>query len=480
MVGQLNAQCDQLWSRVRVSEAPGFTTLEKVYLVDIEVLESTINTCTSVGQALDYKVFNSCGDVWSATATLIPNISADTLPELCIPKKKLTDGVLKTFHFRDTFYLDSGSICPNLLVYYESEPINYDNIDSTGGIPGVSWVLLNTFIRNNPHLTDTNFRVIEACNGEKRFYKPAFGDPDGDSLEVKQTKVISYKSGGGLFPIKAELGFSFPFSDKLPIASFDFDIHKQTVSFTPFDTGFYALPITVTEWKYAPFFGIVKASTSYYQIPVQISDLCFPDLYYFGVFDEDTLDYSCKNRTITVPLSTKILTSSISIDGTDFKFSSDMGYPAIVKKVYIPKDTLYVDRLKIDVQFFFDGLYSMSIVKGSDQNKVFHECGYELQESDYFFMELGDCPNFVNIDLKENQIETSVYPNPFNERLLLGLEPNELSELRLLNSLGQDMPFRLNDGEGKLELYCSVPAGVYTLVVKLKNGKLQAIPLVRI
>ncbi len=470
------AQCPQLWSRVQVEEAPDYQVHHKSYVIKIEVLQGEKIGCTALGNSINYNIYNSCGSSWQRTATLSKR--GDSIHELCIPKSKMGFDDIQTFTFTDTFQLDSGNTCQDLLVYYESPSVNYLNFDS---VPVTSWVLLNTFIRNKPVLLDTNFRLLEACNQEKRYYKPAYADLDGDSLKMDLAHAISYKPSTGLFPIKNEIPFKFPFTNQIPFGAIDFAIKKRAMSFLPFDTGFYGVPITISEYKTSanPFIGTVKVATSYFQIPVLISEDCFPGLYFFGVFPDDTIKTFCGSGVITVPLSTKILTSSISPDGTDFKFTNAHGYPVIVNRVLIPKDTLYVDELKMDVSFFFDGDYKLSIVRGTDQNKVFHECGYELQESDYFNLSLYNCPNEVHVGLGENQSAFEVYPNPFTDKIVLNSLGEEWEHIRLFNSLGVEVPFQLAHEKQKLELKADVPSGIYILHIQMKDGSSSSIRLIR-
>ena len=462
---------------MQVEEAPDYKVHHKSYVVQIEVLQGEKNNCVPLGHAINYNVYNSCGSSHTRTATLLPGLRGDSISELCIPKSKMGFDDIKAFLFTDTFYLDSGSTCPNLLVYYESPALNYFNFDS---VPVASWVLLNTLVRNTPPLLDTNFRLLEACNQEKRHYKPVYADLDGDSLKVDLAHAISYQPSTGLFPTRTEIPFKFPYSNQIPFGAIDFKIKQQALSFLPFDTGFYGVPITIEEYKPSgPFGGMVKAATSYFQIPVFISEDCFPDIYYFGVFPDDTLTTFCGSGVITVPLSTKILTSSISPDGTDFKFSNNNGYPVLINRVIIPKDTLFVDELKMDVSFFFDGDYKLSIVSGTDKNKVFHECGYELQESDYFNLQLYNCPNQVHVGIEENRDEPQVFPNPFTDKIVLNLTEGEVEQLKLINSLGEEVPVSVLVEANNLELTPSVPAGIYILHIQMKDGSNSSIRLVK-
>ncbi len=470
------AQCPQLWSRVQVKEAPDFKAYQKSYIIQIEVLHGEKSGCMPIGNSINYSIYNSCGSSWQQTAKL--NAGGDSINELCIPKSKMGFDDIRAFTFTDTFYLDSGNTCQNLLVYYESPSVGYLNFDS---VPVTSWVLLNTHVRNNPVQLDTNFRLLEACNQEKRYYKPAYADVDEDSLKVNLAAAINYKPSTGLFPTKNEVPLKFPYTTQIPFGAIDFAIKKQAMSFLPFDTGFYGVPVTITEYKDSknPFIGMVKAATSYFQISVLISEDCFPGLYFFGVFPEDTLKTFCGSGVITVPLSTRILTSSISPDGTDYKFSNDQGYPVIINKVIIPKDTLYVDELKMDVSFFFDGDYKLSIVRGTDRNKVFHECGYELLESDYFHLSLNNCPNEVHFGMGESSIGIEVFPNPFTDKIVLNLPQGKLARVQLINSVGVEMPVTANANKNSLELHADVPSGFYILNIQMKDGTQSSLRLVR-
>lgn len=462
-----------------MAEAPDYQIHEKSYTIKIEVLQARQSGCQPLGDSISYTVYNSCGSSWQLTATRPANSIGDSLSKLCIPKAKTGFGDIRAFTFTDTLRLDSGSTCRDLLVYYESPPIDYLNFDT---VPVVSWVLLNTFIRNSPPQLDTNFRLLEACNQEKRYYKPAYGDTDGDSLLVSLSKAINYNPSTGSFPVRNDESLKFPYTSQTPLGANNFTINRRTMSFEPFDTGFYAVPVSIAEYKPSsnPFVGYVKAATSYFQIPVLISDECFPDLYFFGVFnDDDTLSTYCGSGVITVPLSTKVLTSSINPDGTDFKFSNANGYPVIVNRVIIPEDTLFTDKLKMDVSFFFDGDYKLAIVSGTDNNSVFNECGYELLESDYFNLHLYDCPNQVFIGLEENYNDFGVYPNPFKDKLVVNLGEAKPTDVRIYNSVGEEVELSFEILEKQLEILTEVPAGIYILSLQMKDGTHSTMRVIR-
>lgn len=470
------SQCPQLWSRVKVAEGSAYTVNHKQFVVQIEVLQGERGTCNALGDSIHYMVYNSCGDSRQFTATRITPATTAGLSEFCIPLNQMGFNKLQTFTYTDTFRLDSGSTCPNLLVYYESPSIGYHNFHS---VPVSSWVLLNTYVRNKPVQLDTSFRLLEVCNQNKRYYSPVSGDPDGDSLRIRMVDATHYTPSSGSFPQRIEKGLKFPFTDNIPIGASDFTIDGQTLSFTPFDTGFYGLPLTITEYKATnhPLVGTIKAATSYFQIPVLISDNCLPDLYFFEVFPEDTLTTFCGSGVITVPLTTPVLTSSINPDGTDFKFSNVNGYPAIVNKVIIP-NTLFTNELKIDVSFFFDGVYRLAIVRGTDQNKVFNQCGYELQESDYFHLKLYNCPNEVHFNLAEEENGTPIYPNPFTDKIVVELN-GEFKEVKLYTAHGALVPVEVELEKSVLTLYPQVPAGTYFIDILWQDGTRSTAPVHR-
>ncbi len=482
LVSALSAsgQCTSHGSRINVSHTdslPPYTNYE----VEIEVIVDYSAGCPLFASGLTYQIYTSCG--FHITRTVYPDtvVERDSSDILCYSAKEYAKGQVRNYRFHDQFSMDTVSSCASVLVYYPGTPVKYDNIDSTSGGADLSWVLINPIFLKEELNFNNDYRVLESCVGEKRYFRPATKRNHFDSLHMEVKPLLKYDTTGTPFLSRVGLGFDFPFNDKMPLPAYDLKMADSRVGFTAFDTGFYALPVTIEEWNIGtptfPLFAI--GATSHYTTPVYINDHCPIGLYFFQVFDRDTLFQDCRQRKITIPFENRVLTSSISPDGTDFKIESRQGYPAIIQKVYIPEDTLFVNEITLDIRFYFDGVYDVKMVSGSDNNTVFSECGYEFQEGLRKTLHLSNCPNQVNFDLTEENRDLKVYPNPFEDRIHIETSSVSVEKIVFTDAVGKEVGFTYNSSSQSLEFRHQLPAGLYILHLQMTDGGVHTFRFLR-
>lgn len=74
--------------------------------------------------------------------------------------------------------------------------------------------------------------------------------------------------------------------------------------------------------------------------------------------------------------------------------------------------------------------------------------------------------------LEKSQQELLLYPNPFTDRLFLSISPGQVSEINLTDACGRTV-YRTSSPVNKLLDLEKLPAGVYNLVLRQKNGEIS-------
>lgn len=467
------SQCHALASRMNVGNVDTANTHDR-YSVELEVMILDSMGCNLFNNGADYEIWDGCGFYTKRILTVVDSTIQDSMSNECLQPFRYSGSRIKTYTLRDTVDLDSAS-CVSLTFYYRGTHSQFANLDS--GAADISWVQINSTYLKDLALFHKDFKVVEAIKGNHRFFRTAFKRSRYDSLYQYSTYMHRYDSLATGYK-RRRVQFKPPHSVQRPLPAYDYSQHDDHFSFTPHDTGFFALPIQVEEWNPGlPWNTFLAASTSHFSVPYFIGDN--PLHSNFTVFPDDTLELNCGDNLYRIPFTTNILRQSISTDGTDLKFENSLGHPVYIKEVMPFKDSLHVRSTAIDARFFFDGLYSLRLVKGTDQNTVFNKCGYQLSPSDTLYLRLRGCPNYVDLSLEETAPLMEVYPNPFQDELVLETKPETLEEIRMSDLRGATVEVKLKLAEDRVRLQTEAGSGLYLLHLRFHDGTSQVIKVLK-
>ncbi len=470
-------QCQHYWVKLKLEEDSAYSSSNRQYRVLIDVLMEDAGLCDDFGQ-FSYHLFNNCGHHITFTAQQSGVAVVDSADQDCLDLNEYADYTLYRKRYEGSFSLDTfATNCYHFQVYASRGAADFANIAGadTLGLPLSGWVEFISSRRHNFPRYHPELKVREACVGNEKHLKPAAVDGvENDSFNIAVVNPASFDFSNGLVT-KLFRDFKKPLGKSNPLPAFNFNVSYQELNFKPTVPGLMVIPLEISEWGIDSATGWWRLMTkTYWQVPYFVSDSCDQINLEPLAFSSDTLYYSCQSATYAIPLGKEVAINSISPDGSDLKFLNANGYPVIVDRAYAPAGKLdYTDTLLIDASFFYEGLYELKLVSGTDGDLLVGICGGELLANQYLAIDMSQCPNTVGREeLAANELE--VYPNPVGE--LLRLEhPSGIVSISLYSADGQEV---LNKVFSEIALYQQLKlpefaAGLYLLKVTTRAGELS-------
>jgi len=383
----------------------------------------------------------------------------------CFPTRQFTSGPIVRYKFY-TYVPLSDITCASVQFYTATGRYVFDNTKKKYTPISSS---LETYISSDaihdyfvmPDVVE-DLRVEQACLGK---YK---------EIWVTDTMPFSfYKKIEVVKPTHHSDSKSFEFDSTLstakPIPSINFSVNKGSISFIPTETGLFIIPVKTLKHSINRSFGrIYEQNVQYKNLVVYVSDFCDPTRIYSQTFADKEGNYLC-DSIYKIPLRQPILKSSISPDGTDLKFHHPQNFPVVIDKAYgTDHDPLYTDTLILEGQFYFDGQYRVQVVAGFDGDRMRSICGFELQNSPLYKMNLSNCANQIGLR-EESAPELKIYPQPADQ--VLKIEASEkvksykcyaFDGQLLMQNIVYGKRFEANTGR--------LSAGAYLLQLELETG----------
>lgn len=326
---------------------------------------------------------------------------------------------------------------------------------------------LNSIYKNNsPRIVNEGGRYFCANSPNSVSYSQYAIEADGDSLVYSfgQPEAGPYPGT----PIQWNSGYSI----NSPITTANgINLNPATglMSFQPTNAEFVALKINIDEYRFDAFTGLwINIGRVTKDLELTIINSCSNSASDWEI-ETTLLNANCGDSTLILNSSVPVSCASISPDGSDFiVYKSD----GSIMPIHSAKGTCsngYSSTIEINLFFPISKNDNMFIVSriGSDFNTLVNYCGYDLPANDSVGVNVNDCSN---IGLEQDQIISSIYPNPSANFTEIEFKDSSPKSIVLYNPDGQILK-KIDIAKKNLKLELDgLSKGLYLLQVKTKGA----------
>lgn len=365
--------------------------------------------------------------------------------------------------------------CHNWIIYFvECCRSTHTNL-SNGNVFNYAENRLNNITGPNSSPIPLNSNPKEFCIGRKIDWNRQYIDPDGDSLYIVPSYIMTFD------PIKnqrADEQYNLSYTIISPLDSdtaigYQVDSKTGNILFKPNQLGNYLLGFSVTEFR--------KDTSINMWMPINIhteetsfisTNQCNVDSI-LRLSNIDTISVCSDSLHFGVNLGTTFFNSSLAIG--DFMLLTPNGTPnPIVAQKAIGLNSFESDSIWFTIHYPFlnGGYYALRSRVGPDGNHLKMPCGIEPQLDDTIYIKVKKCSG---LSIQEFKKQVHIYPNPANTAIHIrwGLETTAIA--RLLNLNGELVLYKKLENNSSIDI-STLSSGYYILQLEL-NDNIQRIPV---